>query len=203
MTQSELNKDLAFLRTVAEAGRDAPYIGGREMVGYGGLTALAFLGHWSIEAFEMSRWAYPILWIGYGGVMGIMGSVMRGKAATTPGAGAYVNRVDSAVWASVSIAIVVFVLGTLAHMVAAKDPKVVNWILPVAFSLYGAALYTSGKIGNVLLLLVAAFLSFASAFGAALLVDDPNIYLYASIAIIVAIVLPGMMLASNKPKSVG
>jgi hypothetical protein len=203
MTRADLEDDLAYIRDVAEAGRKAPYIGGIDLTVFGGLTAAAFAGHWAIGALGAPSALFPFMWMGYGALMGLAGGFTSKRAQRLPGAGAVGNRVDAVVWSGVTYAILAMVLGILARAFLSNDPKMVNWILPAAFSLYGVALFTTGRMADQKLLTAAAFLAFLAAAATALLVDHQDVYLVASGLIVLVMVLPGLVMLSREPKPIG
>jgi hypothetical protein len=202
MTHADLSQDLAFVRQVAEEGRNAPYIGGPELVGFGGVTALAFAGHWAIGTFGIVPWAFIGLWVSYGIVMGLMGRTLRARARAQalPGAGAISNRVDGLVWSAVTYALAATVIGTLIQAALIKDPIVVNWIVPASLALYGVALLTTGRFCGLRTLVIAALLAFLASIGLTILVNDANLYLYGALAVVISMVVPGALLSARPSK---
>jgi hypothetical protein len=203
MTRADLEDNLAYVRDVAEAGRKAPYIGGIDLIVFGGLTAAAFAGHWAIGAQSAPMAFYPFLWMGYGALMGLAGGYTTKRAKRLPGAGAIGNRVDAVVWTGVTFAILAIVLGILGRAYLSSDPTLVNWTLPAAFSLYGVALFTTGRMADLKLLVAAAFLAFLSAAITALLVDHKDLYLIGSALVALMMVLPGLVMLAREPKPIG
>lgn len=203
MTRADLEDNLAYVREVAEAGRKAPYIGGIDLTVFGGLTAAAFASHWAIGAMGAPPVLYPILWMGYGALMGLAGGYTTKRAKRLPGAGAIGNRVDGVVWNGVLFAILAMVVGILGRAYLSGDPKIVNWMLASSFCLYGVALYTTGRMADQKLLTAAAFLSFVSAAVTALLVDHRHVYLVGAALVGLVMVLPGLVLLAREPKPIG
>jgi hypothetical protein len=203
MSRADIEDDLAYVRQVAEAGQNAPYIGGIDLAVFGGLTATAFTGHWAIGALGLPVYGYPLMWMGYGFCMFIAGQFTRKRSERLPGNGAIGNRVDVAVWTGVTFAILAVVAGILGRATLSGDPNMVNWILPATFSLYGVALFTVGRIAAQALLSGAAIIAFLAATVTALMVDHRDVYLIGAGLVVVTIVLPGLVMLAREPKPIG
>ncbi|MFZ4070538.1 MAG: hypothetical protein ACOYJ6_10600 [Caulobacterales bacterium] len=203
MSRADLEDNLAYVREVAEAGRNAPFIGGIDLAVFGALTAAAFAGHWAIGVLGASPALYPFMWMGYGALMGLAGGYTTKRAKRLPGAGAIGNRVDAVVWNGVTFAILAMALGILGRAFLSGDPKMVNWILPAAFSLYGVALFTTGRMADQKLLTAAAFLAFLSAAITALLVDHKDVYLVGASLVALVMAAPGVVMLAREPKPIG
>ncbi len=48
MTRDEMLADLAYARTLAEEGRNAPLLGGAYLLFWGALNSIAFFAHWAV-----------------------------------------------------------------------------------------------------------------------------------------------------------
>ena len=105
-------EDLAFLRDLAEAGRDAPFAGGDYLVAGGGWFALASLVVWfgSQGLFGLSLPSAHLVWlfaaVGFAGSLVYLVRRDRGLPETTT------NRALGAVWSAIGWGIFAFWLGS-------------------------------------------------------------------------------------------
>ena len=53
MMTTAMQDDLAYLKDLAQAGQDAPLLGGRFMAWWGGITALAYAGHFGLVSGQL------------------------------------------------------------------------------------------------------------------------------------------------------
>ncbi|HIK63551.1 MAG TPA: hypothetical protein EYG02_00805, partial [Henriciella marina] len=73
--------DLAYVRSLAEAGANAPLLGGRFLVWWGGLVTAAYIGHYLIITgmLGVGLDALGIMWTGFI-VLGLGGYFLLAKA---------------------------------------------------------------------------------------------------------------------------
>lgn len=201
MSRSDLLQDLDYVRTLAEEGRTAPLIGGAHLVALGGLTALAYVGHWAIGAFGAPTFSYPALWVGYGVAMAIAGGILEKRADAKPGASAIGNRADRAVWTASTIALIAWVVGCVLNAQLRGDMALVDWIAPGAFMAYGMALMTTSLIAKDAVLRVAGVLAMLIGAGLIVLVGQPVLYLAAAAGVVICTVAPGVIQMAREPKT--
>jgi len=135
-------EDLAFLRDLAESGRDAPFAGGDYLVAGGGWFALASLVVWfgSQGLYGLSLPSAHLVWlfaaVGFAGSLAYLIRRDRGLPVTTT------NRALGAVWSAVVWGFFAFWLGAfvLAQRSGAEAVgPVMSTILLHGLSAYGVA----------------------------------------------------------------
>ncbi|HBH89503.1 hypothetical protein [Ponticaulis sp.] len=139
---SKLADDLEYVRTIAEAGEDAPPIAGRFATLWFLLVTAALLAHWALAkgffAGADERWAGAV-WMAMG-ISGGIGSFILGKtAADLPGQSAPVNRVDRSTWRVASFGLFAFAISIVVAVSVRPELSVdlFDAIMPAAFLVYG------------------------------------------------------------------
>ncbi len=196
--------DLAYLREMAEAGASAPLLGGRFMAWWGGLAGLTFLTHWAIISgllpFSVDH-LLP-LWIGFMLVGGAGQAVLAWSVRNKPGGGSVGNRAQSIVWPAIGAALMTYFFGIVTGVYAGGLPPVFfNTMLAVGFAGYGAGWMIDALISRQRVLLLPAFISFASAFACAALIMTVETYLVAAGGMLLGTFIPGLALMFKEPQS--
>lgn len=202
MSPSDLADDLAYVRTIAEEGRQAPLLGGPYLVMWGALNAVAWGAHWALvqERFVANpSWHFAVLWSLYG-VAAALGSVLLGgRQRTLPGRSSLGNRVEGAVWTGAGLGIGAIAVGAIGRMALTGDTLSVDVIVPATFALSGVALMATGIVSKEKWL--AAFA--AAAFGVAVILgfflSSEWFYLAGAAGAIVILLLPGAILLRKEP----
>ncbi|MFN3834439.1 MAG: hypothetical protein ACK4NO_00920 [Glycocaulis sp.] len=196
--------DLAYLREMAEAGANAPLLGGRFMVWWGGLTGFTFLAHWAIiMEYAPLGWNMLLpLWIGFMLVGSAGQAVLAWSVRNKPGAGSIGNRAQSIVWPAIGTAMMAYFLGIVAGVILGGLPPVFfNSMLAVGFLGYGAGWMIDGLISRQRLMLVPAVISFVCVFVCAAMIMSAHAYLVAAAGMIIGTFLPGALMMFKEPRS--
>jgi hypothetical protein len=205
MTREELMQDLAYARTLAEEGRHAPLLGGAYLMFWGGLNALAFVGHFSILEGYLP-WAggaaFPLLWLSYGAVAGIGMYFLRRRTSTLPGLTTIGTRAERAMWGGAALALFAVVFGSIARMIADQDPAAPNAIVGAAFALYGAVLFGVAVLSEQIWLKRFGWLSIAIAASLCLFANENWAYLIAATGSILVLFWPGVILLRREPSTI-
>jgi len=205
MTREEIVEDVAYVRNLAEQGRDAPLIGGGFLVLFGSLLAVCYAAQWALltDAFgHAPALAYPLLWIVYGVAAGVGGVTLARRVVKLPGASAIVNRVDRTVWRGASLGIGVVILGTIVRATMQQDPMAPNAIMAAAFTLFGVAQGATAVISGKAWLRSVSLLSFAVSVVLWIFINEPWAYLLAAGASICVLLVPGVVLMRQEPRAV-
>ncbi len=154
MHHSTAHEDLAYVRAIAEEGRNVPLVGGYSFVVWGSIIGTAaFIQYLMvIGVLPMVR---NSLWI-WGSAMILgwgVGAIVSVKIDRTPGASSIGNRVVNAAWSGCGIFITLYFLSLLvAFFLLPKDGPSVGWLFvtmfPVVFGLYGLAFYVTAVAAN-------------------------------------------------------
>ena len=202
MTQSDIARDRAYVRDMARAGAEAPLLGGRMSLWWGGLAALALLGHWAIltgrAGLDMS--ALGFLWAGFG-VVGGLGSVML--AATLkrkPGQGSAANRAEKATWTATAVAIFAYAIGAAVAVAADRAPLVVFDTIPlVALAVFAVSFRTVGVLAGQVWMSAAAAASALAALVGVWFVGTSALYLYLAAVTGALTIMSGVIQLTREP----
>ena len=203
MNSQSLSDDLSYIRDLAEAGRNAPLLGGRFLAWWGALATLAYLGHYAIISgmFGVPMAALAILWIafsvlGFGGYFLMMMTFPNQK----PGAGSMGNRVSATVWSGAGVFLGAFFVGVIARSLVDGEPNIgFQWSIPIVFGAYGISQLTSGVIASHPVLKVAGAASIAAAAPAVFFLMTPGVWLLAAALAGFTVLLPGLLMMRGEP----
>lgn len=205
MNQTTIQDDLAYVRDLAEAGQQAPLLGGRFLVFWGLLTTTAYFLHYSIAAniFGWPDTAYGWVW-GSFIVIGIIGQTLLVQTIRNkPGSNSAGNRAEANVWMAGGFALFAY-FGTLIvkSIVLGGPVSGFESSLPIVFAIYGTGLITSGTMSNTKPLTYAGFGAFAMLAAAIWFEGTGAIWGVASLGAFLTVLLPGLILLRNEPQSV-
>lgn len=205
MTKDELAEDLAYVRTLAEEGQQAPLIGGRFLVLFGALLGIGYIAQWSALSNLFGPTpgeAYAAIWTLYC-LMAVAGVVWLSRGVKAlPGGASVANRVDQIVWRTVGIGITATVIGTIARMILQADDLAPNAIMGAAFALFGVALSVTATVSEQRWLGRFSLLSFATSVVLWIFINEPWAYLVAALASFTVLLLPGIMLMRREPSPI-
>jgi hypothetical protein len=205
MTRDEMLADLAYARTLAEEGRNAPLLGGSYLVFWGVLNAIAFAAQFGIfQGFVplLDGMSFGLLWLGYGAVAVVGMTLLRMRTRTKPGLTAIGTRAERALWSGAAIAVMAVVIGSIVRMIITNDPTAPNGILAAAFALYGAALFGTASLSDQTWLRGFGWLSVGVAANAAMFADQDWVYVIASVGSLLALAWPGIILLRREPSAI-
>ncbi|MGJ3231702.1 MAG: hypothetical protein ACFE0P_07885 [Oceanicaulis sp.] len=205
MTRDEMRADLDYLKTLAEHGAEAPSVGGRFALWWGGLGGLVLLSHWAIvtDRLGLDYGALAPLWIGFliiGGLgSAVLGRTLRGK----PGLGAPNNRHADAVWPAMGLSTTVFFLAVMAAVALGRlDPVFFNLMLPVALLGYAIGWMSSAFMARRWSYALPAVAALAGMAACLFALTDPVIYLIAAVSVVASAAVPGAIQMMREPHSV-
>ena len=189
--------DLAFLRGLAEAGRDAPFAGGDYLITGGGWFALASLVVWcgAQGLFGLSLPSVHLVWliaaVGFAASLAYLLRRDRGLPETTT------NRALGAVWSAIGWGIFTFWLGSvvLAQRSGTESMGPIMSTLPLhVLSAYGVAWAAYRLISRCAWAGWVAAASFISVPLMAAVQGSGHEYLVYALVLIATAVLPGFRL---------
>jgi hypothetical protein len=205
MTRDELAQDLAYVRTLAEEGRNAPLLSGRYLVLFGVLLTIAYSVHWAlitgIFGPAQSTWTLGN-WIGFAVCAGIGSWLVDRHVRALPGRAAVVNRVDGAVWRGAALGVVAVAVGTVVQDAISDQGVAENAIMAVGFAVYGVALGATAVIARQAWLRWFSWLSFAASAVLWTFLNEPWVYLVAATASVAVLLAPGLVLMRGEPSRV-
>lgn len=199
MTREELLSDLAYARTLAEEGRQAPLIGGAYLVLFGILLAVAYTAHWAMLTGQLPPTYAGWVWGGFGLCAFAGVTALRGRTQKMPGAAAVGNRAERIVWRGVSAAILVVVAGTVLRSIFTGEYGATNAIMGAGFGLYGVALFATAQIGGHRWLSAFAYLAWIISGVLWFYVSEPWAYLLAAGGSVLVLLIPGLVSMRGEP----
>jgi len=201
MNQNDTLSDLAYVRTLAEAGRTAPLLSGPHLMGWGALLSGALASHGLIVNTlpTEQHWTLWAVWGAFAtaglGLNALLGRRLRSR----PGASAANNQADGAIWAGAGLVMGAFAIGMLGHMLYTQDWTAPNAIPAASFAVYGGAMLASSLVSGVGLLRPFAILAALFAVALAVFADTPWTYYVAAGGALVTLFAPGLALARREP----
>ncbi|MCG9915289.1 MAG: hypothetical protein MH112_02875 [Phenylobacterium sp.] len=204
MTQPSLSDDLAYIRAVAESGRNAPLLGGRFLAWWGGLLGPAYLIHYGLasDRLPLGDMAYLYMWGGFM-LIGTAGffALVRKVSPETPGQASVGAQVEASVWK-----IAGFVLGAYFVTLFLKAFTGGNAIagfehsLALVFSAYAIALFTSGAVVGNRVLKTAGYGALVMIALSAWFAGTAEIWAVAALGVFLTVFLPGVVLMLREPR---
>ncbi len=191
--------DLAYVRSVAEKGADAPIGGGRVLMLWGGLTTIALTIDWALITGIMAlpRWVLLILWPSVI-LLGWIGTFAM-RSCRTGGTVTHTNATFGAVWMASGAFLTILAFAIIGkQMTAPVGPELYDMLLPISTGIYGIAFATSGSVGRNRLLWVVALMAFGFAATYVFLLGTPTLYLLAAVGTALIMFLPGLILTLRR-----
>ncbi|MCL4714205.1 MAG: hypothetical protein KJZ75_04815 [Hyphomonadaceae bacterium] len=204
MTREEMLQDLAYARSLAEEGRNAPLLGGAYLLFWGVLNSLAFSAHWGVveDRFGVGNAGYGMVWISYGVLAAIGMTLLRMRTRVKPGCTTIGARAERAVWTGAAFALLAIVAGSIARMLISQDPTAPNAIFGAAFAIYGAALFAVSMMTDQSWLRAFAWLSISVAGTLCLFANESWAYLIAALGSLLVLAWPGLILLRREPSAI-
>lgn len=202
---ADTEQDIAWLKSLAEAGARAPLIGGRYLVLWGGLSVFATLAHGLVIArlLPVPVASVGLIWLVYGIVGGVASRLIGGGLADKPGAASAANRVSRAAWTTVGFGIFGYLLAIVLWTSAFGAPVLLfDSILTIALFGYAFAFSVTAALSGSKWLYGPALLSGLAAMATPVLYGGAVLYFSASAVILVSAVLPGAAMMMREPGKV-
>ena len=193
---STVQDDIAFMRSLAESGRNSPLLAGPIMVAAGLIFGTATLGHWAIatDLIQTTPWAIMGVWLASAAVFSIILFTMIRKMATQTGYRSAANTAVGAAWSGVGFAIFAFWVALMAAGYATGNFEAMNAMPIVVAALYGSAWFVAGDVARSGWMKGVAVLSYAGAVLLGLFWGSADaLLIYAGLLVAVAFI-PGLVL---------
>ena len=197
--------DLAYLRNLAAAGKDAPLMAGPYLVAGGGWSAAASLVQWPLvrDLFGLSNQLAILAWLvasaGFAATLVILIRRDRGKAENTS------NRAINSVWTGIGYAVFSFWIGVAAMAYQRGDAFLMNTISLQVLSLYAVGWVVGAAMTGQGWMRFNAIMAFITVPVLGLFVGTGTEYLIYAIALVLTAVVPGvrLMRAAAQPQTEG
>lgn len=206
---TDLASELAYVRSLAEEGRDAPLVSGAYYLLWGGLMTVAalivFLVVIGVLPFGRAGVFGP--WM-VAGAVGWAASMWLGRrGGKKPGALTLGNRTASAVWFAVGVFMTAFWVALMfVHddFTAYGVPRyfLFSLMFPIAFGVYGVAFFATAVAARLKWLKGFALASWAFSVASLFLLVSDYQFLLGAAGTFCCAVVPGALLMRNEPKDI-
>jgi len=169
-----IRDDIAFMRALAEEGRQTPMLGGSVLLAAGLIFGAANgIGAWLTATdtpFGSVIWAAPL-----GGVVVFMIvlAILKARLGGRPGASSPVNRATGSMWRAVGWSIMLMVVALCIASWRLNDWRLMAAVPIIVFMLYGAGWQVAAAMTQSGWLRWVAFGSYATALLTAYFASDP------------------------------
>lgn len=205
----DIRDDLAYVKALAEEGRDTPLVGGVLYVIWGGLIGLVALlaygedvGVIPFNAFGgIAPWVVAIA-IGWA-----LSMYLGRRTGAKPGASTIGNRTATAVWFSVGVFMTLFWITLIFvhdNFTAIGVPPgfLFGLMFPMAFGLYGVAFFATATAARAGWLRWIAFAAWICAGLSLALMNNVHQLLIGGVGSFICAVLPGVILMRGEPSEI-
>lgn len=206
---SDLAGEIAYVRALAEEGRNAPLVNGLFYVIWGGLITAGALVEYAVrtQILEVDGAASWFIWLSVFALGWGASRLAGARMGRKPGAQSIGNRTAASAWLAVGLFATGFWLTmTLAHDNYAHegvpDYFLFGTLFPVAFGLYGIAFFATATAAQLPWLRYFAFAAWAFSFAALFLLGQPAQMLLAAAGTFACAVVPGVMLMRREPSDI-
>jgi hypothetical protein len=191
--QNAIRDDIAFMRALAEEGRNGPLVGGPMLLASGLCFGSASLAVWLNQTFALvtSSWSFFAIWtISLALFLAVL---FVARPNRRPSAGA--SRAIGVAWSGGGLSIFFVGLSLVVMVVRGKDPYVANVFLPFILSIYGSAWFVAAVLSKTRWLSAVAAGSFLFALVTAWFASDGLIvFLIYGLGLYALVAAPGYVL---------
>lgn len=203
MTRPEtVSSDISYLRDLAEAGQNAPLLGGRFLAMWGGLVSCAYAGHFMVSQgmFGLQPSAYLAMW-GVFIVVGLLGQyLLVSRMGAKPGLASAGNRVQSILWTTSGFFLFVYFVGLFARLLlTGEGTEGFYWSVPMVLGLYGIGQFVTGAMSGITALKFAGVTAFVGVSAATFLTGTEYIWLVGSASAFLSVFIPGLIMMRGEP----
>ncbi|GJL95060.1 MAG: hypothetical protein DHS20C05_14650 [Hyphococcus sp.] len=211
MTQpgQDVASDLAYVKSLAEEGRDAPLLGGRYYLIWGGLIGLAALFAYldDVEAISLGAASGYAPWVTAGVIGWILSFTVGRGASAKPGALTLGNKTAFAAWLAVGIFMTIFFITmTIIHdnytQFGVPPYFLFNFMFPVSFGFYGVAFYATAVAARLSWLKGIAVLSWLFSVVCLFMLGSQHLLLVGAVGSFFCAALPGLLLLRSEPSDI-
>jgi hypothetical protein len=205
----DLAGEIAYVKTLAEEGRNAPLVGGVFYVVWGGLVSFAAALTYFAESgalalpFVGGLWFWIAVFVVGWGASFSLGWRMGAK----PGVMTIGNKTANAAWFAVGIFISLFWIAAIlfrSHFSAAGIAvgTVIGMMFPVSFGVYGIAFYATATAARLDWMRGFAFAAWVFSIAALYFIGDARQLLVGAAGSVVCALLPGFILMRREPSAI-
>ncbi len=185
-----IKDDLAYLRALAEEGREGGGRGGAIGIAAGVIFAGCSLVQWAELSGYVSGVVSNVTWMAGTLLFFVSLIVLKARMGETTGRG----RAASVAWQGVGWAIFTLFIALAAATWKTHSPLLITFAPSIILALYGAAWSVGAAVSDKNWMRITAFGSFASAVICAWFIADPVQYLVYAAALLLLAALPGFIM---------
>ena len=196
--------DIAYIRALAEEGRNTPVLGGGVLIVAGTVFGIASLIHYGIDSglIAAEPVVYNYVWLG-ALVLFFIGLIgLKSKIRSKPGARSAVTRAVGAGWMGVGLGIFTMAL-SMAILSYKLQSEVPVFLFPsLIFALYGAGWAVSATMSGHKWQWWLAIGGWVGAPAIASLIGTPVLWLGYAAGLVLLALIPGLILVRQEPAEV-
>lgn len=191
-----LRDDVAFMRGLAEQGRNAPLLGGSVLVAAGAVFAPASLAHWAVvsDRWDLPRSGLAVIWVAAVAVFLVALFTSKSRMRGQADASSRNNQASGAVWTGVGLASFALWGAFMIASVRTGEFVIMDMFAVIILALYGAGFSVAGALSGQAWLKAVAGAAMLLAVGLALLVGRPEQYLLYALALVLVALVPGLVM---------
>lgn len=187
-----LRDDIAFMKSLAEAGRDRPMAGGSILLMCGLVFGAASLAVWYLSAVQgLGGWMYLAVWGSATVAFAILLPWLIRRLPKT--AGAY-QTASGVAWSAVGLSIFFIWASLMVISVKLEIPDLMVVFPSILMALYGGAWWVGAVLLRQRWLHAVAFGSFAMAVVNGWYADGPAMWLIYGVSLLALLAAPGWVL---------
>lgn len=196
MTHENDIADIAYVRALAEEGRNAPPLSGPFMVAAALIFGAASLGQWAIQSglIDITPWAQLWIWLAAGAAFVVALAVLIRNVRRKTGAETVRNQAVSVAWTGVGFLIFTVWLSMMAVGFSTGDWSAMKLMPSLVFAAYGAAWLVAAAMSGIRWMNGVALLSFGGAVAMGAMANRVELYLVFAGALVLVALLPGLAL---------
>ncbi|MGH7028725.1 hypothetical protein [Brevundimonas sp.] len=199
-----VHDDIAYMKALAQEGRQAPLLGGRILIAAGLIFGLASVVAYGIDSgiLAVPPVAYAVLW--GGATLAFFAALIWQirKTDGRPGAHSVVNRAGGAGWMGVGLAIFVMSLSMAVVSWKAQSDVAFMTFPSLIFALYGSGWAMSATVSDQKWQWKLAIGCWIAAPLIALLTGSPLMWLGYAAGLFLFALVPGVLLVRQEPSEV-
>jgi len=194
----DIRDDLAYVKALAEEGRDTPLVNGVIYLIWGLLVGSVSLLSYAdnVGWLELGPVDGVWIWVGAFAIGWVLSMYFGRRSGAKPGASTLGNRTSNAVWLGVGI----FITGFWIVLMFVHDNFTA--MFPISFGLYGVAFFATATAARVSWLRWVAVLAWIFAALSLVLMGSAQYLLVGGIGTLLCAALPGVILMRNEPSEI-
>tara|TARA_R110002124_G_scaffold58552_1_gene163049 strand:+ start:3696 stop:4331 length:636 start_codon:yes stop_codon:yes gene_type:complete len=201
---STAHDDIAYMRAMAQEGRQAPLLNGPIMVAAGLIFGAANLVQWTIVSglWVVEPMVMLWVWLTAGAAFSVALFFLVRRANRKPGAGSTGNKAVGAAWCALGFGIFVMWLSLMAVGFTSGNWEMM-WAMPsIVATTYGTAWMVSSAFSTQRWMTVVGLVAYAGAIACGALIGNPAIYLVFAVLMVLTGLVPGLVMMRQEPAEV-